>query len=224
MKRQKFLVLALIALSCFLGAARAADSFESIFSLPPEEFRPGRDQPTLRVYLKPGSDLRAYNSLIIESLGFMERDASGAWNLLVSDEKDKIDVYFRQAMVDALREKNIAVVTQPGPGVARLRVAVTGLEQVKPGFKVRDLIPVRMVINVARLAAGAELYLLDISTVSEMSDSQSGALLAGSINKLAGSSTKRSDESITLDFVKKLVDTEAKLGAVSLARAMAPHP
>jgi hypothetical protein len=81
-----------------------------------------------------------------------------------------------------------------------------------------------MVINVARLAAGVEPYLLDISTVSEMSDSQSGALLAGSINKLEGSSTKRSDESITLDFVKKLVDTEAKLGAVSLARAMAPHP
>lgn len=224
MKRQKFLVLALLALSFIGGAARAADSFESIFSLPPEEFRPGRDQPSLRVYMKPGSDLRAYNSLIIESLGFIERDASGAWNLLVSDEKDKIDLYFREAMTAALREKNITVVTQPGPGVARLRVAVTGLEQVKPGFKVRDLIPVRMVISVARLAAGAEPYLLDISTVSEMSDSQSGALLAGSINKLAGSSTKRSEESITLDFVKKLVDKETKLGAVSLARAMSTKP
>jgi hypothetical protein len=187
-------------------------------------FRPGRDQPTLRVYMKPGSDLRAYNSLIIDSLGFIERDASGAWNLLVSDEKDKIDVYFRQTMAAALSERNIAVVTQPGPGVARLRVAVTGLEQVKPGFKVRDLIPVRMVINVARLAAGVEPYLLDISTVSEMSDSQSGVLLAGSINKLEGSSTKKSDESITLDFVKKLVDKESKLGALSLARAMAPKP
>ena len=138
MKRQKFFVMALVALSCLAGAARAADSFESIFSLPPEAFRPGRDQPTLRVYMKPGSDLRAYNSLIIDSLGFIERDASGAWNLLVSDEKDKIDVYFRQTMAAALSERNIAVVTQPGPGVARLRVAVTGLEQVKPGFKVRQ--------------------------------------------------------------------------------------
>jgi hypothetical protein len=105
-----------------------------------------------------------------------------------------------------------------------LRVAVTGLQQVKPDFKVRDLVPVKLVFNLVRSAAGAEPYLLDVSTVSQLSDSQTGALLAGGINKLQDSETKKVAEPITADYLQKMVDKETKLGAVSLAKAMSPKP
>jgi hypothetical protein len=174
--------------------------------------------------MKPGTDLKAYNSLIIEPVGYIERDSTGVWSLLVSDEKSKIDASFRKSMTDALVANKIAVVTEPGPGVARLRVAVTGLQQVKPDFKVRDLVPVKLVFNLVRSAAGAEPYLLDVSTVSQLSDSQTGALLAGGINKIQDSETKKVAEPITADYLQKMVDKETKLGAVSLAKAMSPKP
>ena len=226
MRSTKFLALAMLACSFFMSGARAADATETIFSVPPEEFMASKDKDraNFRFYMKPGTDLKAYSSLIIEPLGFTERDSTGAWSLLVSDEKSKIDAHFRKAMGDALRAQHIAVVTEPGPGVARLRVAVTGLQQIKPDFKVTDLIPVRAVFNVVRTAAGTEPYLLEVSTMSQLSDSQSGALLAGGINKLKDSETKKVAEAITAEYVNKLVDKETKLGAISLAKAMSPKP
>ena len=70
----------------------------------------------------------------------------------------------------------------------------------------------------------AEPYLLDVSTVSQLSDSQTGALLAGGINKLQDSETKKVAEPITAEYLQKMVDKETKLGAVSLAKAMSPKP
>jgi hypothetical protein len=60
--------------------------------------------------------------------------------------------------------------------------------------------------------------------MSQLSDSQSGALLAGGINKLKDSETKKVAEAITAEYVNKLVDKETKLGAISLAKAMSPKP
>jgi hypothetical protein len=216
----------MVAFSLFMSGARAADSIETILSVPPEDFMASKDKDraNFRFYMKPGADLKAYSSLIIEPLGYIERDSTGAWSLLVSDDKSKIDASFRKSMTDALRAQHIAVVTEPGPGVARLRVAVTGLQQVKPDFKVRDLVPVKLVFNIVRNAAGAEPYLLDVSTVSQLSDSQSGDLLAGGINKLQDSETKKVAEPITAEYLKKMVDKETKLGAISLAKAMTPKP
>ena len=226
MRSTKFLALAMVAFSLFMSGARAADSIETILSVPPEDFMASKDKDraNFRFYMKPGADLKAYSSLIIEPLGYIERDSTGAWSLLVSDDKSKIDASFRKSMTDALRAQHIAVVTEPGPGVARLRVAVTGLQQVKPDFKVRDLVPVKLVFNIVRNAAGAEPYLLDVSTVSQLSDSQSGDLLAGGINKLQDSETKKVAEPITAEYLKKMVDKETKLGAISLAKAMTPKP
>ena len=226
MRSQKFLALATVAFCFFMSGARAADPIETIFSVPPEDFMVSKDKDraNFRFYMKPGTDLKAYSSLIIEPLSFIERDSTGVWNLLVSDEKSKIDASFRKSMTDALVANKIAVVSEPGPGVARLRVAVTGLQQVKPDFKVTDLIPVRLVFSVVRTAAGAEPYLLDVSTVSQLSDSQSGALLAGGINKLKDSETKKVAEPITAEYLQKMVDKETKLGAISLAKAMTPKP
>lgn len=226
MRSTKLLALALVAFSFVMSGARAADSIESILSVPPEDFMASKDKDraNFRFYMKPGADLKAYNSLIIEPVGYIERDSTGAWSLLVSDEKSKIDASFRKAMTDALVANKIAVVNEPGPGVARLRVAVTGLQQVKPDFKVRDLVPVKLVFNIVRNAAGAEPYLLDVSTVSQLSDSQTGALLAGGINKVQDSETKKVAEPITADYLQKMVDKETKLGAVSLAKAMSPKP
>jgi hypothetical protein len=57
-----------------------------------------------------------------------------------------------------------------------------------------------------------------------LSDSQTGALLAGGINKIQDSETKKVAEPITADYLQKMVDKETKLGAVSLAKAMSPKP
>jgi hypothetical protein len=41
-------------------------------------------------------------------------------------------------------------------GVARLRVAVTGFQQDKPGLAVSDILPIKAAFNLARFATGTD--------------------------------------------------------------------
>lgn len=216
------LACAIIAMGTLSHSAMAEENQQHLFNLPPEAFQPNPKVPGQMVYLKPGADLKQYHAVILEPLSFLERQADGNWNLLVSAEKNKIDSYYRMSMETALRKERIKVVTEPGPGVARLRVAVTGFQQDKPGLAVSDILPIKAVFNLARFATGTDPYLLKVSTMGQLDDSQDHTLLAGGINLIENPGSKTKDEAITAELLKKMINNWTTKNARQLARALSP--
>lgn len=93
-------------------------------------------------------------------------------------EQDLADLtnYFHSAIVEAIDDAGFRVVYQPGPGVARLRVAVTDMEETNV---------ILAAIPQARLATGAGVG--DASLEAEMLDSQTGRQIGAIVETRAGS-------------------------------------
>lgn len=216
------LACAIVALSALCHSAMADENQQHLFNLPPEAFQPNPKMPGQMIYLKPGADLKQYHAVILEPLSFLERQNDGHWQLLVAAEKNKIDSYYRMSMETALRKENIQVLTEPGPGVARLRLAVTGFQQDKPGLAVSDILPIKAAFNLARFATGTDPYLLKVSTMGQLEDAQDHTLLAGGVNLIENPGSKSKDEAITADLLKKLIKQWTANNARQLARALSP--
>ncbi|RQO68603.1 DUF3313 domain-containing protein [Aquitalea sp. FJL05] len=216
------LACAIVAMSALSHSAMAEENQQHLFNLPPEAFQPNPKVPGQMVYLKPGADLKQYHAVILEPLSFLERQADGNWQLLVAAEKNKIDRYYRMSMETALRKEHIKVVTVQGPGVARLRVAVTGFQQDKPGLAVSDILPIKAAFNLARFATGTDPYLLKVSTMGQLDDSQDHTLLAGGVNLIENPGSKTKDEAITAELLKKMISNWTAKNARQLAHALSP--
>jgi hypothetical protein len=87
-----------------------------------------------RRYVNPKYSLRDYSSFIIDpvELRFKETTAAGVGNW---DDLEKLRAYMRRAVINALEPRYTAVATRPGPGTARIRIALTNVEKSAP-FKV----------------------------------------------------------------------------------------
>jgi hypothetical protein len=219
------LTLKLLALLLPLSTAWAASSLpaaESLLSLPAGALQPNPQQAGQLVYRKPGIDLKTYHSLIIEPLTFIEHQPDGQWQLLQAGEANRIDRAYRDQLQQALQTAGIAVVQEPAPGVARLRVAITGFRHDKPGLAVSDFIPVKAVFNLARKAIGAEPYLLQVSTLGQLEDAQSGMLLAGSVDAIDNAGSKTLDQPITLEMLQNTITRWSQRNATQLAQQLSP--
>ncbi|MEJ8675589.1 DUF3313 domain-containing protein [Chromobacterium amazonense] len=198
------------------SAGETANS-ENLFTVPLSAFQQSKSNPDQRVYLKPGVDLKAYNTVLLEPLLFMRQAKDGNWELLQSGDENAIAAYFHQRMQAELASAGVAMTQQAAPGVARLRVAVTAVSQDRPGVDAVDLLPIKAVFNLARLATGKEPYLLKIGSMAQLEDAQDGALLAGTVNLRQNKKSKTKEEQMTLDLIKPLIDQWCKDSARQLA-------
>ncbi|STQ90762.1 DUF3313 domain-containing protein [Iodobacter fluviatilis] len=193
---------------------------ENLFTVPLSAFKPSDKDASRRLYVQPGISLKDYNAVLIEPLYFMRHSEESNWQLLQGSEENKIAEYFHKKMTGELRKAGIAVVQEAGPGVAKMRVAITGLAQERPGIDVIDVLPAKAVINLARLAAGKEPYLMKIGNIAQLEDSQSGSLLAGSVNLRKSTKTVQKDEPMQLKTIEKLIDKWCHESADLLVHAM----
>lgn len=219
------LTLSLLALLLPLTAAWAANDLptaESLLSLPAGALQPNPQQTGQLVYHRPGVNLKTYHSLIIEPLAFIEHQPDGQWQLLQAEQASRIDQAYRDQLQQALQAAHIAVVQDAAPGVARLRVAITGFRHDKPGLAVSDFIPVKAVFNLARKAVGAEPYLLQVSTLGQLEDAQSGMLLAGSVDTIDKAGSKTLDQPITLEILQNTITRWSQRNARQLAQLLSP--
>ncbi len=157
-------------------------------------------------YVAPAARAQRYHSFIVEKPVFIV-NTGDAYKALDPARLQSISDYYESRMTAAL-SRHYKVVDAPGPGVARLRVAVVGLVEVAPQFKARDLVPVKALFEVARMAVDKSPRVLRMSMESEALDSQSGELLGETIDSreskktVAGKSTAPSDDQLhdLIDF------------------------
>jgi hypothetical protein len=63
---------------------------------------------------------------------------------------------FRALTIQEFRAGGYEVVDQPGPGVLKLRYALTGVTPERPQFTPLDMLPIKMAVDAARAATGTD--------------------------------------------------------------------
>ena len=138
-----------------------------------EKLEAGPDDGAKLRWLKPGVDFKTYDKFMLDSVIFYLSDESENKGIDGNAIKELTDA-FNLEMINALRDR-YPVVSDPGPDVARIRIAITDIEQSNPGISaVSSVIPVGLGVSIIKKGAtdawagsgetGVELMVLDTST------------------------------------------------------------
>jgi len=118
-------------------------------------------------YEKPGIDLREYDRLLIDPVAIMLSEDSAAGSL-GKETLQKVANAFRRIMVETI-DPYYTVVTEPGPHVLRIRIAVTDVEPAPEGGQ------------------GLSVHVGSASMEAELLDSRSGERLVAVVDMIRGS-------------------------------------
>ena len=98
-----------------------------------------------------------------------------------------VTAQLRAQLIDAL-EPDYPIVNKPGPGVARVRLAITGIklvQQKKAARGVFGFMPAGLAVNALQEAAGRKILPEDATAEIELLDSTTGARLAVGVDPKA---------------------------------------
>jgi hypothetical protein len=129
------------------------------------------------VYRAPNVDARQYTKFMIDPVS-VYRGTDADWGGATDQEIQQMAQFMRSELVRALGDR-YPIVTGPGPGVARIRLTLAGLENntavVAP---VSRVMPAGLVVNVTNAAVGKSGTFTGSVTISgEVVDSSSNKSL-----------------------------------------------
>lgn len=168
-------------------------------------------------YVAPGFNPAQYRKFIIDTPAIIV-NTGGKYQPLDPARLTDIEQYYQGAMSAALSQ-HYQVVTEPGPGVARLRVAVVGVVEINPPLKPRDLIPVSALFKVARAAAGKNPQVLRVSIESEALDSETGSVLGETVDSRESTATVTKGDAPASAQLHELIDFWVKRFVAKLDKA-----
>ncbi len=136
--------------------------------------RPDPEDPKVLYYEKPNVEWKNYTKLLFDPI--MVYYLPEAKNRAIPpDELKKLTDYFRDAAIEAVKDA-YPVVDEPGPGILRIRAAIT------------DVIPASQFANIAMIAAvGIPVDMGGASMEVEFLDSVSNERLAAMVDRKKGS-------------------------------------
>jgi hypothetical protein len=168
------LACALVAWSA-LSLSAQATAMQSLSALPEQAFQISSTHPEHLGYLSPGVNLANYQSIMIEPLTMLGKH-QGDWTVLVAAAQSPEAQRFQQTLTQTLALHGLQVVDQAGPGVMRLRLALS------IGDTPHAPLATQNSINLEHLADGVDHYMAQVAAVGQLEDSLSGALLAGGVD------------------------------------------
>ncbi len=151
-----------VALSVAIGFALAvstgcaAHTRNSGFLGGPDSYAklgPGPEGGAKLRWVKADADFRKYNRFMVDSVTFFLGEDSEYKGIDPQEMKELADK-FNQEIVTAFKEK-WPIVTEPGPDVARIRIAITNVKPSKPGVSaVTSIIPIGLGVSLVKKGAG----------------------------------------------------------------------
>lgn len=126
-------------------------------------------------------NLQPYTKLYIDPIQVFV-NADSPYKGVQPDAVKRITDYFHKAFVDAVTPA-YQVVGAPGPGVLRVRLAITGVQPVSPPLGVTDFIPIKAVYNVGREVAGKAPRVAELTAEMEVLDPQNRQVAAAVVTR-----------------------------------------
>jgi hypothetical protein len=143
----------------------------------------GKDEQAGLRYLNPAAQWTQYNKIIIDPVTFWGGDAT---KVSAADQQSLVN-YFSQQLNEQLAKK-FTVVTQPGPGVLKLSVAITDAETATPMLRsVSMIIPqAHLISNLKYLATGTFPFVGAAQGEAKITDALTGQTLAAAVDRRIG--------------------------------------
>jgi len=143
----KILMAAVIGIVLIVPAAFAAEpKYSGFLGDYYKNLQPGPKDGAKMRWLKPGTNFSKYNKFMVDSVIFFFADDSEYKGIDPVELKELADG-FNKAIVDAFKDK-YPLVSEPGPDVARIRFAITGFKESKPGLSgFTSIMPVGLVVS-----------------------------------------------------------------------------
>lgn len=150
------------------------------------QLKPGGDDRAALVYIKSGVDYKTYNKLMFERIVVLLSDSAEYRAVDPATLKEMTD-YYQNALFNAFKD-GYEIVDQPGPGVLRVRVAITQLKPSNPTANtLSTIIPVGIVAaGATKAVSGDNLGTGEAATEMEVLDSVSGERLAAAVDRRQG--------------------------------------
>lgn len=180
----RLLVVTLLLAGCAAGGMNTVTKTGFIDDY--SQLQPGGGDRAALVYVKPGVDFRPYDKLMFERIMILYSDSAEYQAIDPAVFMEMIE-YYEQAVFDAVKG-GYEIVDQPGPGVLRVRIAITGIKPSKPAANtLSTIIPVGIVAaGATKAASGDNLGTGEASTEMEILDSLSGERLAAAVDRRQG--------------------------------------
>ena len=156
-------------------------------------------------YLKPGLFISSYTAVMIEPVYLNQREYTKEITPEVITQTKKIlEEAIRQAV---LRRGDIKIVNQPGPGVLRVAVAITGAEISADGLRPWNFTPISLAANANTYAAGVNSRTPALVMENRITDSQSREFIAGDMVAVRGEPFRLGSSSVGAfqDMTKRIV-------------------
>ena len=142
------------------------------------------------LYLKQGVDFGTYDKIMMDQVVFyFSKDSN--YKGINSDELNKLSDAFHKAMVKELQDA-YPFVQESGPGVLRIRPAITGVKASKPVLNtISTVMPVGLALSIVKKGVtGTHMNVGEASMETEFLDSQTNDRVAVAIDKRSAAKYK----------------------------------
>jgi hypothetical protein len=157
------------------------------------DFQPGPEGGVDLVYLKDGVDFKKYNKVMLDNVIFFT-DPGAQFKGVEADELKKLEDSFHSALKNEMEKEypyvSYPVVTEPGPDVMKLRLAVTSLNPGRPVVcgAAMAVLPLSLTVGeVKEAVTGKNIGTGTASIEVEMLDSMTNERIAAAIDTFNGS-------------------------------------
>jgi len=195
MKRVFFALVLIAASGCAVteqDKPKGGDSLStSGFLTNSSQLQPGGKDQAALVYFNPSAKWAHYNSVIIAPVTI----GLGPDHPVSDADQQMLSSYYYNALSQNL-SKDFTVVNQPGPGVLKIRVALTDATTATPVLRTISVVvpQARLLNSVTNLATGSYAFVGSAQSEGEVLDSVTGERLAAAIDKRSGGmSVKNAD-------------------------------
>jgi hypothetical protein len=148
-----------------------------------EQLKPGQEGQAKLRWMKEGSQSMKYNQFMVDSVIFFLAEKADYKGIDPQEMKELCD-QFNKDLAAAFKDK-WPIVAEPGPDVARLRIAITNIHPSKPGYSaVTSVIPVGMGISLVKKGATGGWSGSGETCIEAMfTDSMTGEVLAMAVDQ-----------------------------------------
>jgi hypothetical protein len=156
-------------------------------------------------YLKPGLFVSSYTAVMIEPVYLNHREYTKEITPeVIAQTKKILEEAIRQAVS---RRGDIKIVNQPGPGVLRVAVAITGAEISADGLRPWNFTPIGLAANANTYAASVNSRTPALVMENRITDSQSREFIAGDMVAVQGEPFRLGASSVGAfqDMTKRIV-------------------
>lgn len=135
--------LALSVVSCASTPKKGEGGFLNGYV---KNLQPGPEGGVKERWLKPGVDFSKYSKVMLDGVVFYFDKNSEDKGVDPTQMKEMADA-FDKDLVEALKDK-YPIVTEPGPDVVRIKIALTGIKQSRPVLSgVSTVLPIGLVVS-----------------------------------------------------------------------------